>query len=158
MPRKSEGKTGRKRVSARRQLEAKVKASDALPPEKIDPPENLAMPDSPIAEWLLDRSDRNWQRLQVAASLGRLTKADLQCAVMVQLKQEVAAFDADPEGFESQRKAHVNRQRLLRSALDVVKQSVTSGPMQVIRMVWPSHEQLRDIGEDVRLEVPDERG
>lgn len=112
------------------------------------------MPPSPIAEWLLDPTPQTWSRLQVAASLGRLTKADLQTALMAQMHIEVEHFNRDPSNFESARKAYVNRQRLLRSLLDVVKQSVSSGPTQVVRVVWPTHFTPHDPGEDVRLEVP----
>ncbi len=158
MPRKSQGMTGRKRVSKRRQIEAKAKAvSQQIPPApNLPEPALPEMPPSPIAEWILDPSPAKWSRLQIAASLGRLTKADLQSAFMAQLSVEVSHHARDPEGFEEfARKAYVNRQRLLRSLLDVVKQSTSSGPTQLVRIVWPSREVI-DRGEDVRLEAPDE--
>lgn len=162
MPRKATRPgTTPKRASKRRQLAAAQKRSEEAAPPQLPlpepgPPELPPMPPSPIAEWLLDPTPQTWSRLQIAASLGRLTKADLQTALMAQMHIEVDHFRRDPDNFEAARKAYVNRQRLLRSLLDVVKQSVVSGPMQVVRLVWPTHYEARDPGEDVRLEVPDE--
>lgn len=161
MPRKATRPgTTPKRASKRRQLAAKLKGAEEklgpqLPLPEPGAPELPPMPPSPIAEWLLDTNPQTWARLQIAASLGRLTKADLQSAIMAQMHVEVEHFNRDPVGFEGARKAYVNRQRLLRSLLDIVKQSVVSGPMQIVRVVWPSREVI-DRGEDVRLEVPDE--
>jgi hypothetical protein len=148
------------RRSKREQVAQKRKQAEDAPPQlplpEPGPAELPPMPPSPIAEWLLSPTPQTWARLQIAASLGRLTKADLQTALMAQMHIEVEHFNRDPENFENARKAYVNRQRLLRSLLDVVKQSVVSGPMQVIRLVWPTHYEARDPGEDVRLEVTDE--
>lgn len=145
------------RRSRREQNEQKVKAVREKAPEKFDPLKKGSRLPSPIADWMLTRSEVAWQRLLRAAASGALTKADLQGALMVQFRQELDAFDATPHaGFEDCRKAFVNRQRLLRASLDVVRDSVTSGPLQVVRLVWPAHYFAHDPGEDVRLEEPGE--
>lgn len=157
MPRKAtKPGTTVKRSSRRRQLEQQAAAAEEAPPPVLPEPEPALpeMPPSPIAEWLLAPTPQTWARLQVAASLGRLTKADLQSAIMAQMHVEVEHFNRDPDAFESARKAYVNRQRLLRSLLDVVKQSAVSGPTQLVRFVWPSHYSPTDRGDDVRQEEP----
>ncbi len=145
------------RRSRREQITQRVKSQEDKPTQSHDKLDHSNLPEappSPIAEWLLKDTPRTWARLQTAASLGRLTKGDLQAALMAQLRIEVRQFAKDPEGFELHRKAMVNRHRLLRSLLDVVKQTATSGPTQLVRIVWPSQEMILDRGEDVRLEAP----
>lgn len=153
--------TRTRRRSKREQIAQKRRKADQAPPPQMQVPEPGSpelpeMPPSPIAQWLLDPTPETWARLQVASSLGRITKADVQTAMMAQLQIEVEHFNRDPDGFEPARKAYVNRQRLLRSMLDVAKQNVANGPLQEVRIVWPTHYDPQDPGEDVRLEVPDE--
>jgi hypothetical protein len=147
-----------KRRSKREQIAQRTRAAEEAPPVVVPPlpePKEPDMPPSPLAEWLLDPGAATRKRVQIAASLGRLTKADLQSALTAQMIVEAEHMARDPEGFEEQRKGYVMRQRLLRSLLDVVKQSQTSGPLQSIRVVWPAHYKQADAGDDVRLEAAD---
>jgi len=143
------------RTARRSKREQVVQAAAAEAPLVAEPlPLPPEMPPSPIAEWLLDSSAANWSRLQLAASMGRLTKADVLSGLAAEMKNLTLAMDL--HDFDERRKGYVMRHRLLSRMLDVVKQSVSSGPLQVVRMVWPSHYEARDPGEDVRMENPEE--
>lgn len=151
MARPDTGKTGKKRASVRTRTAKKVKEEAA---SKAPGPAN---PQSPLAVWLLNPSPTTRSRLEIESGFGRLTKADLQSAITAQLILEAEHLERGPEDYEESRKAYSSRGKLLRTLMDVVKQSVTSGPMQAVHVVWPAHYFAKDPGEDVRLEQPEER-